>query len=504
MVLRKKSKVLLLCCLFFFVSSQQDLYALSLDLRTNFIHINNLDFQSYDKDKYRQNKSIDFLNTDDRANILYGSLNLRFDTQYKNTKFFLDIARQGYWGTDNFQGRDDGQNPILINRLYFSYSPGKIFSIHFGRHRYEIADARLDFFFSDVIDGLQINYQINGVLRVNLMADIVALAFRPDDAGIFSVVRKDSEQLGDFQSDTLTFRVGSYFNIKIHNELLYIKPFAYYLRYGATTDGGADLSENGRNTLNRADSDFLIMGGARFFGSIGERGGYDLTAAYSYGKDYQFDDERKYNGLAVAANYAYGFLSSDALHVSIKATLGYFHQDFISMKARSPAGILLWGMKSYHAAPYAYFYHFRDYAKRKDAIRWFDRTNAKTFFLFAPELSYKAWQTSIHVLPLFETRSREINNRAFSYMGTEIEFKLSYRFDNIKLTLIPAIYLPSTYYLERSAISNFLPPGQDPFYAVLFNVSSVFDLDFIAASEEPKKPKDRSKELLEEEEETIE
>ena len=505
--MRKKKyglNIPLLYGLLLFTGFEQNLYALSLDLSTNFIHINNEDFQNYDDSKYIQNRSSDSLNTDDRASILYGNLALRFDTQYKNTKFFLDISRQGYWGTDNFQGRDSGQNPILMNRLYFIYYPFQSLSIHFGRHRYEVGDTGTDFFFSDVIDGIQINYQANEIVKLNFLTDIVALAFRPDNAGIFSVVQKDDEQLEDFRGDTVTFRVGSYLNLKISNAFQ-VKPFAYYLRYGGSTEGGADLSENGRSTLNRADNDFLAMGGTRLFGDMSEFGEYDLTIAYSYGRDHQFDDERTYNGLGTAINYSYDSSFLERLYLISKVSLAYFHQDFASMKARSPGGILLWGIKGYHAAPYAYFYHFRDYGKRKDSITWIDRTNAKTFLLFDQGISYDNWQASVHFLVLLETKSRELANKMFSYMGTEIEFTFSYRIDNIKLTLRPTIYVPSKYYLERIEISNSLPSGKDTFYAILFNTSYVLDLDFITASrKEPAEPKDKSKELLDEDEEAIE
>ncbi len=481
-------------CLFSFLVVS-DIYSFSIDFTTNFLHLDNNDFLNYDEERFSRDQSVDFLDTDDRASVLYGILTLRFNTQYKKTEFFLDISRQGYWGTDNFQGRDEGQNPILFNRLYFIFFPIEEVSFTFGRYKYSIGDTETDFFFSDVIDGLQIDYDIIDFLRLNLMGDVVSIGFRPEYAGIYSVVKKDDEEIENFRGDTFAFRVGGNLRYNLLDQLV-LKPFTYFIRYGANNEGGADLSQNGRNDLNRSDNDHLSMSGIRLHKDMESYGIIDATFAYSVGVDNQFDGKREYNSFGVSLNYKLPFAFSDYTMDSI-FSLGYFNQDFASMKHQSMGGMLLWGIKGYHTSPYAYFYHFRDYGKREDSVTFVDRTNSKIFVRMQEKFHIDPFEILLHQLFLMESDSRQ-------YMGTEVEMKIAYSFDNIKIALRGGVFLPTDYYPKRSITNNSIPAGKDPFYAILVQLTYVLDLDYIAATKEEKEPEDKSGELLEEEKESIE
>ena len=461
---------------------------LSLKFDSTVLHFNNLDFQNYDPDVFADEKSNENRNTDDRGTEIFGSLAFDFSIQYKKTEFFLNISRQGYWGTDNFQGRDEGQNPILMNRLYFVYYPIRNLSIHFGRQFYKIGETHTDFFFSDVIDGLQVNYSPFSWVKVNVLFDIVALAFRPPNINIYSIVRKDDESLNNFQGDTINFRFGFAPNFILSNKVISevsgwvdqigLLLFTYLLRYGASTQGSADLSENGRNNLNQADHDFLSLSGLRVYAKFMNASKLDVTLAYSNGRDTQFTikNSRYYNHIGLALNYEIVLRGKSNKHYTkLFTNIGYFHQNFASLNSRSMGGILIWGLNNYRVSPYAYFYHFRDHAKKSSAPERVDQTNSKTFVKFGGEWRRDHFFINGNLLALLQTEG-------FQYMGTEIELNLSYLFDNLKVTLTPAIYFPSNYYPRLATSNAFIANGTDPLYVIRLIAEYGLDLDFISTT----------------------
>ena len=494
---------------FLILPTSPPLFALALKFDTTSLHFNNLDFRDYNSDLFIQENQ----NTDDRGTAIFGRLTFNLDLKYKKTTFFMDISRQGYWGTDNFQGRDQGQNPVLMNRLYFVYNPSESFSLSFGRQFYQIGEAHTDFFFTDVVDGIQVNYEPFDFLKLHFLFDIVALAFRPPNINIYSIVNKDDESLDGFQGDSVNIRFGfsprfafkdtPSADIKQNHWLKEIGfiPFSYLLRYGASTQGSADLAENGRNTLNQADNDFLSLSGLRIYAKFKNRSKIDMTLGYSHGKDTQFtmQNNRVYNHVGFALNYEVLLGSPDKPYGSHKffTSLGYFHQDFASMNSRSMGGMLVWGLNNYRVAPYAYFYHFRDNAKRRSAPERVDKTNSKTFVKIGDEWRLGNFLLNAVLLALLQTED-------FQYMGTEIELGFAYLLDNIKVALTPAVYLPSDYYPRLAENNAFIPGGTDPHYAVRFVTKYVLDLDFILASKkEDEEIKDRTEELLDQPSETI-
>ena len=472
------------------------LQAFSLYFTSHFLHFNNADFENYERETFRFNQGVATRNTDDQLNIAYGDLRLRYDTRYKDSEFFVDVSRSGFWGADNYQGRDDGQNALYFSRLYFNYYPTKTTRLTVGRHKYEIGNALFDYFFSDIIDGIEFAYQIAEHTNIALLNDIVSNSVTADETGVYGVVDKDAQAVEDFGGDTVTHRNGlNIHQSKVWHENLGLRAFVYHLRYAANTEGGADLAENGRNSYNKADGDYLTMSGARLYAQKLAGGlSFDITYAHARGIDRQFDSSYKYEGDATTLNISYQQDFDAAKSNQISLSAGRFTDGFASMKARSIGGMLLWGYKGYYAAPFAYFYHFRDYETRADGAQYTDRTIAKTFVKLQEELRWNQFKAGLAGLGLWETRSGQ-------YMGTEVELNLEYRMDNLKFTHTAALYAPTNYYRER-AFSNanpsgnrFLPNGKHSFYGIRFSIEYVLDLNYINSQPKPE-TQDRTKELL--------
>ena len=489
-------KVIILLVLYFFTLTLLNAKT-SISFFSGAYHFNNDDQLTYNQNSYSANKSVQFLNTDDRANVITGLLQLKYDTSYKKTEFNIDVARQGVWGTDNFQGRDQGRNPILVNRLHFWWYPTENISFLLGRHRYSIGEADRDYFFSDVLDGILLKYSFSDDMSIELEGDVVSNAAKPS-VGIYGLINKDDEQVQDFNGDTVTARGGLNFSFKVP-DLIGFKLFSYYLRYGGNTLGGADIAENGRNDINKADGDFLSMSGVRTTAKLGDLLEGDLTFAYSIGQDAQFDSTRKYNGFGTALAVTNKLNISDDM--SNKATLGagFFHKDFASMKGNSMGGQLLYGYRLYYASAYTNFYSFRDEGKRPDAIRQIDATNSKTFARLEDKFKMGGLGIRLMVLGLFQTDGME-------YMGLEDEIEFTYKIDNIQFGLLGAIFLPSDYYSKRASTNFFLPQGSEPFYGGSLTVTYVLDLSFVNAIKEERDkepPVDRTDELLDDQNDAI-
>ncbi len=442
------------------------LHAFSLHFLTYYYYFNNADFQSYDKKKYEENQAFGFKNTDDSIHFLYASLRLRYIASYKKTNFFVDLEKSGYWGGNNLQGADQGLNPLRFNRLYFEYIPFSFFQLTLGRFRYRIGDSRNDYFFSSVIDGIEGLFSFKEIFRFSVVSDLLSNAVQAEGAGIYSITAKDEEKIEDFQGDTLSWRVGLRSGVTLPYSLG-IKSFFYYLRYGASFQGGADLSENGKNSLNEGDGDYLFIGGLRFFRKQLERFSCDATWAYSKGVDFQFDRKYNYQGNAATINFDWNW-ERIPFKNEIGFSNGYFQEGYAGMRAQSMGGVLLWGYKSYYPSPFAATYHFRDYNKQSSS-QYEDRTNAKIFVKISEKFSFSKNLLSFQTLFLWETKSRE-------YMGTEVEIQWIHTIDNIQFRSTAAIFHPSSYYSTRALDNPFFPSGKNTFYGFYIRIEYLLDL----------------------------
>lgn len=439
------------------------LVALELEFTTYGYSFNNADFKNFDQEAYEQYKSVDYLNTDDRMSFLYSNIALGFHHRYKQSEFQIDIYRSGFWGSDNLEGRDEGGNPILYKNLNYIYYPNRDMSIQIGRFFYEIGNTQRDYFFSDRIDGVSINYRFTDEMSMNFEVDVMGIGQRPEGTRLWFGIEKDEETIEDFNGDVLSARAGGYFTWKN------LRTFIYGLRYGATTEGGADIAESGNSTVNKADNDFLLLGGTRYSIDHNRYGTADITAAYSYGYDYQYEGDHPFNGFAVAANYE-KYIDVWKLR-SVSATAGYFHPSFASMKAQSMAGMLLWAYKSYFASPYAYFYHFRDYAKEDFGQTTVDRTVGKTFARIDTELKIRGFTVTLMSLFLWANAPWGL-----SMMGIENELNVVYFLDNIEIGGMAAIFFPGSYYEKAGENNTYIPQGTDPFYG--FSLYSTYRMNW--------------------------
>ncbi len=473
-----------LILLLFTYNSQGILAELSLQFSSTFWNFNNADFKNYDPNTYKKNQAIQNKNTDDEIRIAYGLLRLLFETEFKNTRFFIDLSRSAYWGADNWQGNDKGQNPLNINQLYFIYYPQKddtASMFKFGRFRYQIGNSLSDYFFYDIIDGFQYNLQAHPNVNIEFEGDIVSNSVKTDYAGVYGVIRKDEEAIDDFRGDTISSRIGFNFNfsflepeyVKKENTIFQaagMRLFGYYLRYGANTKGTTDIAENGNNSYNKVDNDFLGMGGMRIYTEeYSKKLKFDFTLVHSQGQNHEYENKKTYKGQAFALNLNYHTFENTWSNI-LGISLGYFGDNFSSMRGRSMGGVLLWGYKNYFPAPYTNFYHFSDGNKFKDAPTNTDATNPKTFLRWKEMYKNGTYQILISNLFLWETKSKK-------YMGTELELEFRKNNDAITFGCILAAYFPSRYYIEQESRNDFVPQGQSTFYGISLYVDYLLDLD---------------------------
>ena len=422
------------------------------------------------------------------------------EKQYKNSMLYVDMVRAGHWGADNFQGRDEGQNAVYFKRLHFVYAPSADIYFSLGRQRYEIGNAHRDYFFSDVIDGFSLAYRpAPDIFSMTFMGDVLSNSVRNEETGVYGVIKKDEEGIDNFRGDTLTARTGLSLKLAMPASpeaalsSLGLRAFGYYLRYGASSQGAADLAENGKNHYNKSDADSLGMSGLRLYGSFFAKSlSFDLTWAYAQGQDLQFGNRHVYDDSAWALNLIWKAEQNPDFRNELWLSTGYFRPRFASMKGSSMGGMLLWGYKGYQTAPHAAPYHFRDYAKWQDAPLFVDRTNPKTFVKLKEDLDLGRFGASLSFLGLWETQSSK-------YMGSEIELSLEYRVDNIKFSNQSALFIPSGYYQKRSLENKFIPAGRDSFYGLRLGVEYVIDLDYITIEKKSKKGRqaqDKTEELF--------
>ncbi len=446
------------------------LYATQLELKTHAYSFNNADLQNYDKDKYQELQSSSYNDTDDRTSFMYSELNLIYDRKYKHTEFFTDVYFVAYWGADNHEGSDNNGNPLMFKKLYFNYYASPDFTVSFGRFEYEIGDSEKDYFFHDLIDGIMLNYKFSENFKINFEADIMGIGSRPYDSQTtfastsWDYLNKDEEEIKDFDGDVIAFRTGGSITVP------FAKFFGYALRYGASNEGGADISENGKNATNKADGDYLGIGGARLFSKETFFGKIDFTSVYSYGKDFQYGKTLTYNGYGGALNYLYTFDNSFLKKIFFSG--GYFDPGFCSLKGDSMGEMLLYNYKKYYISPYAGFYHFQDYEKNQVvSTPYIDKTVSKTFAKLSIDLELAEYTFIFNTLALFA------NEKEFQpeYMGTENQIEILKEVENITLSMVAAVFIPSNYYEERSSDNQYMPKDNDPFYGFNFNVTYYMD-----------------------------
>lgn len=459
-------------------------YSFHLEFNSDGYHFNNADFINYDKTRYEENQAVDRQNSDDAISFAYSGISLGFMQRYKYSEFFVTIRQSGFWGSDSLEGRPETNNTITYSELYFNYYFTRNFMMSLGRYRYSLEDTTQEYFFNDTIDGISVRHELPWGMQYRLLFDVLGIASKPEDTRVWFSLAKDEEQIDDFQGDTATLRGGLIFDheaFKISDEYFKYKIFSFYLRYGANTSGGADIAENGKSALNEADNDYLSNSGFRISYEISRLWATDLTVAYSYGVDNQFNDKREYNDIAVAMNHRFETSTFGwPVDFMIDLSGGYFGPKYASMKANSPGGMLIMAYKGYFPSPYAYFYEIRDEAKDEYEVGSVDKTVSKTFGKVELSAYIGGFLPHVAVLMLFANERDNDGKTQFgeknAYMGMEIETGVRYNIDNIVFNLMGAVFMPGDYYEKRSEENVYLPVGKDPMYGI--GLSVTYSLDF--------------------------
>lgn len=457
------------------VGTQEDYTILSF--QADYYHFNNDDFESYDAKKYDENKAVATDNTDDAQNFALSTLKLEMHKEYSKTEFDLAVDRTGFWGNDNLMGKDKGANAFRFLSLHCIARPLGFYELKIGRFDYFIGDAKYDYFFNDTVDGIENIFLLPlgiDTLKVSVLTEIMSNAAKPSDTYAWSALEKDSEEIDDFDGDTLTMRYG--LKVSYYAGTL----FAYYVRYGANAAGAADTAEDGMSSLNEADHDYLFMSGARAFYTAMGFLSTDATFAYSIGKDYQYEGSHDYNGFGSAFNIVLD-MSTGGLNLPVieefVTSVGYFSPKFCGMKASSPGGMLTYLYKGYFVAPYANFYHFKDYAKDEYEVSTVDKTVAKTFVRNNVSTEVAGIKTELSSVVFFanEDKDTKVSNVAgkdkkgeegLTYMGSELDLEISYSIDQLRLYIIGGMYLPSEYYKDKSKVNTYFTDGTDLMYGV--------------------------------------
>ena len=549
----------------------------------SYYHFNNADFMDYDPELFSEQSFSSSGNSDDQRHLALGSIALNLSAVHKQRRLVLQSSRSEGWGNDYFvNGGEDSRGELrsqnlAIIQLYIGSHYDPVYTqnilsntryndkesteislespesqhkqnngqLHWklGRFHYAIGEARREYFFSDIIDGIYLKYTMqDSVFNLGLeaMGDVLSNSLDSSDMGTYAALTSESsDAIMNFQGDTLALRYGFQIEgslnfcrntgdqshalhvsdtVHSHNNRpiealleesgdtkdtkkrlktnsnkytqvanrLSLKLFYYRVDYGANTEGAADISENGRNTYNQADGDFLQITGLRLHGRLfQDRLRWDMSYAYADGIDKQLEGEHLYRDGAYFVN-----MSTSLIHkarpvkkqVYLHWSYGYFGSDFAGMKAEFVDFFLLRAYKSYHVAPYADFNHFRDYAKLQDASEYADRSHAKYFHKLSlswqngtrnseQQVYHPQWRLSLDYIDIWETMSRE-------HMGYEIQLNLSYRRAMLSYRLRAAIFQPSQYYSKRTAEHPFLNHGEDAFYGYHFTIE--YRLDFKA------------------------
>lgn len=447
----------------------------------DFFYLNNGDFRNYSHSVYADRKVLPAVNSDDALSYVTADIEFGFYKKTGHSEMNLNLCKSGYFGNDNLENADEALNPLRVHEADVAYTSDSGFICRIGRMPYSIGGSVHEYFFNDTIDGIAAEYTaVPGIypLGVSLTVDVLSNSFKGEAVRSGSTVNSDEERIDDFQGDTRSWRTGCVFS------LVYVKTFHYYLRYGANTKGGADISENGKSAVNEADHDFITLHGLRLFYNF-PFFSTDFTAAWSYGHDYQYSGRHTYNGFAGAADFRLR-LGNDGMSVvpgsCLDLSCGFFQPEYCSMKASSPAGIALFSVKSYYLSPYAGAYHFIDGQKDPRSVSDYDSTVPKGFmksaFLFSSDTI--DWTLSHLVLFANENTDSVISNvpgtdekgrGIFLFMGNEICAELSIKIDRFQINTGAGVFIPSDYYKIRSQFNTGFPDGTDPLYVFRLGVS---------------------------------
>ena len=458
-----------------FISFALNSSPVELEFSAEYFVFDNADMAKYNQGDYEKNQPLKNENTDDKTSFMLSTLMINYSKRYLNTDFAIKTKTEGYWGNDNL-GENSRNNFLYFENLYASVYFTDFIYARIGRQNYSIGHAAKDYIFSDIIDGLKVSsgFLVKDIpMEIDFITDVTGVASKPETTNKFSHIDKDDDNIEDFNGDTLSVRTGlsvSYYCADL---------FAYYLRYAASRQGGADISENGANTANKADGDYLTLYGLRLYHDNYLFGKNDLTAAFCSGYDFQYNEDLKYSGYSIVFNNEYDFSRVFAFNsfylknIKTLLSVGYFSSDFCSMKGDAIGGYLLDKYYGYHPSAVAGPYAFIDYDKKYAAETYVDKTASKIFYQFSVITSFDFGLSFDLSYLRMTANSKEAKGKV---MGDNLSAAFLYDMNNVKFKLGGEIFMPGNYYKQVSETNAYVPKGKDPFYCVFFSMSYGFTL----------------------------
>lgn len=464
-------------------------------------------------------------NTDDRINLAYSGFFANFYFPLSRTlNFRVDLFKNGFWGHDQLAGRssnnsqtdtETGADTFNFSQLFvegvFYRSRIFSFSTRIGRQRYGIRGLPRDYIFDDYLDAvtLQLNHHKLGRLRI-LAADFLQMGSDAADmADDVSFISNDREKVDNFDGDVNVFRSGLVYeapDIKISSKQRFeIKTYGFYARYGAV-DGTGDNLSSGGTAGNDADSDYSVLGGARFIYHSNFTDIF-LDTAGSTGIDRRLPDaagnSRDINTDGFAAGFGAVITAADINVVkrmfrnfNFKLQLDGFYADgpeydsngnrtshgFTSFKGKQIGGILLNRYRGVHPSAYTDDDGFDsdEHAYNRKSGTLLAHGGLYTTFYKKYGIRFDYWYlkdsgSSTHPAPGSASSSAvSAQQRLGREIGHEINLAFTYAPEQYwSLYAIGGIFLPGDFYATAGTNTS-EPAGTDNFAGFLIGSKLVF------------------------------
>ncbi len=472
-----------------------------VQLKNEGYRYNNLDFHDVDESSDQAIKD-----TDDNTAFAYSKLGV--DLNYAVSEalnFDLGLSKQGLWGNDQFGNVSDKGDVLYFETLYMEWTPLKMKTLTakllVGRQYFNIGGAFTDYYYSDIIDGVLIDLNLNTAGSIKLIPfDMFVASNRPDQANFARWIGQNHESaIVGMDGDTNTYRMGLVYEFdQLMQKALAFRVFGFYADIGGI-GSGSDITYNG-DLGNYADGDWLTMFGGRV--SFDKDLSPDLNIkafgdfAYSYGIDRKeevlLDVDIKGMAFGVGAKATYkekSYVQADFFFAEggkYSANGQQYNHGFVSFKGGQIGGVCMNQFAGMHPSAYIGSYGINDTPHnidRKSGTMYFHFGGAYT--LPKPEVSliadfYMYWDTNKTNLEMADLDDGTIDppfgysrdeyyaeERFGKALGMEIDFKANYNYENFLDVYIGfGVFLPGDFYkIEIAKVAGSQLGGEEMFWA---------------------------------------
>ena len=431
----------------------------------------NMDYNSYSSYDYEEYKIDPKANSDDRS--LFYLSKAGIGAEYTTDRFNCVARLDKYYLWGGFDKYNNGNTGLSVNTFFAKVLLLPFIYLKTGRFYSAPGGALYDYNFGDTMDGVRLDIISplnNFPFFLGLEAEVYAQHDKP--AGAYGSLKDDeSMPLSDFNGDTSSYRWAVTAGVE------QVRVIGNFIRYGASRDGGAQISENGRSPLNRSDEDYLILGGLRA-GNVMENEtlSWDITGLVSYGRDSRYSETIMYKGYGVTAAVNIGRNKDDGFnHLYFHG--GFYTPWFCGIRSNTPGGIATDLMKGYRYSSIAGYGGFIDNSSRAGDGKEYDLTASKAYLKTGGRVSISSFAIKMSYLAMFVNDSEDIwmrENQLFTYIGSEGEFELAYSPGVFELSAGIAVFKPSEYYEKpNDALSS---SGKDFMYVFFTKLDYSFSL----------------------------